>query len=77
MTFSWDCLIADLALEMGKSRTEFYEQYDQYDRAQLVATYQSKMDRNSVRAMFPVPTKRKKGMGKRVRAPRRRGVKRR
>lgn len=73
---SWDCMVADLALEMGKSRAELFEQYDEYDRAQLVATYQSKMDRSSVRAMFPVGQRQQRGI-RRTQTPRRRGVRRR
>ena len=48
MTYSFRCLVCDLAFELGMSEAEWYNRYDMSERAQLVATYRSKMDRQSV-----------------------------
>lgn len=51
LTFSFRCLVCDLAYSLGLSEEEFYNRYDASQRAQLVATYRSKLDRQSVLAM--------------------------
>jgi hypothetical protein len=48
MTFSFHCLVCDLAFSLGMSESEFYDKYDMDERAQLVATYRSKIDRQNV-----------------------------
>jgi len=48
LTYSFKCLICDLALEMGLSEEEWYSRYDMSQRAQLVASYRSRLDRQSV-----------------------------
>ncbi len=55
MTFSFHCLVCDLAFELGMSENEFYDKYDQDERAQLLATYRSKIDRQNVMAIAPPP----------------------
>jgi hypothetical protein len=45
--------VCDLAFELGLSEIEFYDRYDMSDRAQLVATYRSKLDRQTVMAIAP------------------------
>jgi hypothetical protein len=39
------------------SETEFYNRYDMSERAQLVATYRSQLDRQTVMAIAPTPAK--------------------
>jgi hypothetical protein len=58
MSFSFRCLVCDLAFELRMSEREFYTRYDPDERAQLVATYRSQMDRQTVMAIAPVPPKR-------------------
>jgi len=53
MTYSFDCLISDLAFELGKSREEFFRVYSGDERAQIVATYRSQKNRETVMASFP------------------------
>lgn len=48
MTFSFHCLVCDLAFALGMSEDEFYNKYDVNERAQLLATYRSQLDRQSV-----------------------------
>jgi len=55
MTFSFHCLVCDLAFTLGMSENEFYDKYDMDERAQLVATYRSQMDRQAVMAIAPPP----------------------
>jgi hypothetical protein len=38
---------------MGLSENEFYSRYDMSERAQLVATYRSNLDRQCVMAIAP------------------------
>lgn len=59
LTYSFDCLISDLAYEMGKSREEWFKVYSADERAQLVATYRSKRNRDTVMAEFPVQVARR------------------
>lgn len=58
MTFSFHCLVCDLAFELGMSEDEFYRKYDLDERSQLVATYRSKIDRANVMTIAPVPSDR-------------------
>jgi len=53
MSFSFRCLVCDLAFEMRMSEEEFYDRYDMSQRAQLVATYRSNLDRQSVQSIAP------------------------
>ena len=53
MSFSFRCLVCDLAFEMRMSEEEFYDRYDMSQRAQLVATYRSNLDRQSVMSIAP------------------------
>lgn len=62
LTYSLDCLICDLALETGKSKKEFFAEYDAEERAQLVATYRSQKNRETVMAMFPLSPRGKHGV---------------
>lgn len=55
MTFSFHCLVCDLAFALGMSEDEFYNKYDPDERAQLVATYRSQLDRQAVMAIAPPP----------------------
>ncbi len=55
MTYTTRCLVCDLAFEMGKSEQQFYEEFDLYERSQLLATYRSRMNRETVMARFPPP----------------------
>jgi hypothetical protein len=45
--------VCDLAFQMGLSEMEFYRRYDMGERAQLVATYRSNLDRQTVMAIAP------------------------
>jgi len=60
MSTSLRCTICDVAYSLGKSEMEFFKEYDQYERAQLIATYQSKAERATVVSIFP-PKVRKRG----------------
>jgi len=42
---------------MGLSEQAFYRRFDPFERAQLLATYRSQLDRQSVMAAFPVRRK--------------------
>jgi hypothetical protein len=53
LSYSFRCLVCDLAFEMKLSENEFYDKYDMSERAQLVATYRSQLDRETVRAIAP------------------------
>lgn len=53
LSFSFRCLVCDLAYAMRMSESEFYDKYDASERAQLVATYRSQMDRQTVMAITP------------------------
>lgn len=55
MTFSFHCLVCDLAFELRMSEDEFYNKYDMNERNQLIATYRSQIDRQNVMAIAPVP----------------------
>lgn len=55
MTFSFHCLVCDLAFALGMSEDEFYRKYDMDERAQLVATYRSQRDRQTAMAIAPAP----------------------
>ena len=52
MSTSARCVICDVAWALGKSEMEFFSDYDQYERAQLIATYQSKVERATVVSLF-------------------------
>ena len=52
MVMSRRCLICDVAWALGKTEQEFYE-YSSDERAQLVATYLSKLSRESVASNHP------------------------
>jgi hypothetical protein len=56
MTISHRCEICDLAFEMGLSEAAFYRRFDIWERAQLLATYRSKMKRSMVVVDYPVRT---------------------
>ena len=53
LSFSFRCLVCDLAYAMHMSESEFYNKYDMSERAQLVATYRSQMDRQTAMAIAP------------------------
>ena len=53
MSFSFRCLVCDLAFSLGMSEEQFYDQYDPHERAQLVATYRSQQNRQTVVAIAP------------------------
>jgi hypothetical protein len=57
MSTSIRCTICDVAWALGKSEMEFFHDYDQYERAQLIATYQSKAERSTVASLFPPKVK--------------------
>lgn len=56
MTISRRCEICDLAFEMGMSESDFYWRFDPWERAQLLATYRSKMKRGMVVVDYPIAT---------------------
>jgi hypothetical protein len=45
--------VCDLAFQLGLSENEFYERFDMSERAQLLATYRSQLDRQTVMAVAP------------------------
>ena len=51
LSFSFRCLVCDLAYSMQMSENEFYNRYDMSERAQLVATFRSQLNRQSVMAL--------------------------
>jgi hypothetical protein len=51
LSFSFRCLVCDLAFALGLSEAQFYERFEMSERAQLVATYRSQLDRDSLRAL--------------------------
>lgn len=51
LSFSFRCLVCDLAFKLGLSEDEFYERFDMSERAQLVATYRSQIDREMAVAL--------------------------
>lgn len=53
MRISERCQICDLAFEMGLSEAQFYERFDPLERAQLLATYRSKLKRELVMVKYP------------------------
>ena len=53
--------ICELMLSMGKSERQFYEEFDDFDRAQILATQRTKINMALVQEKFPIP----KGKGKR------------
>jgi len=57
LTMATRCVICDLAFAMGLSEQAFYRRFDPFERAQLLATYRSQLDRQSVMATFPVRRK--------------------
>ena len=50
--------MCDIAWELRMSEKEFLERFDEFDRAQLLATYRSKMQREFVMSAFPLPRRR-------------------
>ena len=58
LSFSFRCLVCDLAFSLGISESEFYDKYDMAERAQLVATYRSQMERQSAMSIASQPKKR-------------------
>jgi len=60
MTYTTRCLLCDLAFEMGMSEQQFYDQFDLYERSQLLATYRSRLNRDAVMARFPPPARKGK-----------------
>ena len=55
LTTSRKYQICKIAFQMGKSERELYELYDEYDRAQLLATYQTDNEIVWVQTAFPLP----------------------
>ena len=53
MSVSFRCLVCDLAYSLRMSEDEFYNRYDMHERAQLLATYRSQLDRRTVMAIAP------------------------
>jgi len=45
--------VCDLAFQLGMSEDEFYTHYGPSERAQLVATYRSQLNRQTVMALSP------------------------
>jgi hypothetical protein len=60
MTMSPRCEMCDIAWEYKLSEKEFLERFDEFDRAQLLATYRSKMQREFVMSAFPLPRRRER-----------------
>ena len=55
------CEMCDLAWEMKLSEKEFLERFDEFERAQLLASYRNRNKRNFVMSAFPLPQRRRKG----------------
>jgi len=53
LTFSFRCLVCDLAYSLRMSEDEFYDHYTMQERCQLVATYRSQLNRQTVMAVAP------------------------
>lgn len=53
LSFSFRCLVCDLAFTLRMSETEFYSRYEPSERAQLVATYRSQLNRQTVMTIAP------------------------
>jgi len=54
MTINTRCQICDMAWDMEKSEQQLYREFDEYERAQLLATYRSQQHRSLVTRKFPV-----------------------
>lgn len=54
MQISLRCQICDLAFELGMSEGQFDRRFPFWERAQLLATYRSKMKRSMVVVDYPV-----------------------
>jgi len=61
MTSNLRCLVCDLAFEMQMSEIEFYDRFELEERNQLVATYRSKIDRQTAMAVSPTKPRRRQG----------------
>lgn len=53
LDYSERCEICDVAWALEMSEKGFFDKFDSYERAQLIATYRSKMEREFVVSMFP------------------------
>lgn len=53
MRISRRCQICDLAWEMGLSENEFHRRFDPMEKAQLLATYSSRLKREAVVIKYP------------------------
>jgi hypothetical protein len=45
--------ICKLALSMGKSERKFYEEFDEWERAQMLATYQAEIEMANIQQRYP------------------------
>lgn len=54
MTYSTRCEVCDVAWAMRLSEQQFINDYSKEEREQLIATYQSKIKRANVMAIFPM-----------------------
>jgi hypothetical protein len=59
MTYNLKCEVCDVAWELGMSEEQFYRRFSKGEREQLLATYQSKIKRANVMAMFPARSSKK------------------
>lgn len=54
LTTSARYVIDKLALSLGKSERQFFEQFDDLERAQMIATYQTQNEIAWVRVEYPL-----------------------
>ena len=52
-------MICKLALSLGLSESQFFDKFDDLERAQLIATYQTQNEIAWVLDLYPLPTPKK------------------
>jgi len=62
LTTSLRFIVCKIALQMGLSESQFYDKFDDLDRAQIIATYQTINEIEWVQVEYPIPSP-KKGKG--------------
>jgi hypothetical protein len=63
LTASARYTVCRLALQMGMSEAQFYDRFDELERAQLVATYQTQNEIEWVQHEYPLERPGKRGKG--------------
>jgi len=49
-------VVCKLALSLGLSKNQFFDKFDDLERAQLIATYQTQNEIEWVQIEYPLPT---------------------